>query len=75
MPKPLKQEKFKNVLESLDSFTVEHNFQYTKKEAKGTIVGFVFSTIFVTLMALYTYNRISLFYTHDEDSKTSYKIV
>ena len=55
MPKPKKQEKFKNVLESLDLFTVEHNFQYTKKEAKGTIVGFVFSAIFTTLMALYTY--------------------
>ena len=55
MPKPKKQEKFKNILESLDSFTVEHNFQYTKKEAKGTIVGFVFSAIFTTLMVLYSY--------------------
>jgi len=75
MGKAKKPTKFKNVLESLDQFKIEHNFQYTKKEAKGTLIGFCFSVIYVLALGWYFYNRMSLFWSHDEDSYSVYDVV
>ena len=68
MGKEKKPMKFTNVLESLDQFKVEHNFQFTKKEAKGSLIGFCCSAIYIILLVVYGYNRVNLFSTHDEDS-------
>ena len=75
MAKQKKPMKFKNVLESLDQFKIEHNFKYTKKEAKGTIIGFCFSAIYIAILVWYFYNRVHLFWTHDEDQYTTYNTV
>jgi len=68
MAKHKKPTKFKNVLEGLDQFKVEHNFQYTSKEARGTVPGFFISTLYFIIMGAYAYNRMHLFWTHEEDS-------
>ena len=70
-----KKMKFKNFLESLDQFKIEHNFQYTKKEAKGSLTGCFCTFLFNLLMFSYLYDRLHLFWTHDEDSYNSYKLV
>ena len=75
MGKEKKPTKFTNVLESLDQFPVEHNFQFTKKQAKGSLIGFCFSAIYVILLITYAYNRINLFWTHEEDSHESFSQV
>jgi hypothetical protein len=67
MGKDKKSPNLKNVLESLDQFKIEHNFQFTKKEAKGSIIGFCFSTLYVVALVWYFYNRVHLFWTHEED--------
>jgi len=74
MAKQKKPTKFKNMLEGLDQFKVEHNFQYTNKEAKGTVVGFFISTLYFFIMGAYAYNRMHLFWTHDEDSFGSFDV-
>ena len=60
---------------SLDQFKVEHNFKYTAKEAKGTMVGFIFSLIFIIMSGAYFVNRVMLFWSHDEDSYISFDLV
>ena len=78
MPEKIKKQKpfkFKNFLESLDAFAVEHNFRYTPKEAKGSLTGFACSLIFTIIMGMYMFNRLHLFWTHEEDSYQSYKVV
>ena len=72
MPTQKKPTKFKNVLESLDEFKIEHNFQYTKKEAKGSITGFTCTVIWYIIIWGYFIERCSLFWTHKEDSQTSF---
>ena len=64
-----------NILESLDQFKIDHNFQYTKKKAKGSITGFVLTMVYYLLLAGYFHNRVSLFWSHAEDKITSYKEV
>jgi len=46
-----------------------------KKEAKGTLIGFCFSTIYVLALTWYFYNRMSLFWSHDEDNYSVYNVV
>ena len=62
MPKNKKPPKFKNTLESLDSFVVDHNFKYTNKEAKGTVVGFVFSVIFNNFLLVLRFLLVPLLF-------------
>jgi hypothetical protein len=54
---------------------VEHGFNLTKKEARGTICGFVCTVIFNILSLYYFYNRMHLFWTHEEDSYGTYDLV
>jgi hypothetical protein len=60
-----KPTKFKNMLENLDNFPIEHTFQFTKKAAKGTVCGFFCSTIGWSLLGLYLFSQCLLFVTHD----------
>ena len=68
MVRETKKETIWNKLESLDQFKVEHNFKYTSKETKGTITGFCLTTLYFFLLILYFYQRMTLFWTHDEDT-------
>ena len=54
---------------------MEHNFALTKKEARGTICGFVLTVVFYVLSAAYFGNRMHLFWSHDEDSYSTYDLV
>ena len=67
MTKEKKPKKFHNFLESLDWFKIEHNFQFTKKKAKGSLTGFCLTVVFNVLLLGYFYNRVRLFWTHRED--------
>ena len=62
-----------NKLESLDQFKVEHNFQYTSKQTKGSIIGFCLSTLYFIILATYAFDRLKLFWTHEEDSFGSFQ--
>ena len=75
MPKEKKRRDLKDQMESMDQFKVEHNFQYTAKEAKGTVIGFCLSTVYFILLLAYLYKRIHLFWTHEEDTYQTYKIM
>ena len=75
MAKNKKPTKLKSVLESLDQFKIEHNFQFTKKEAKGSLIGFCFSAIYILALVWYFYNRVSLFWSHEEDSYSVYDVI
>ena len=58
MPKIKKKQSCKNMLESMDQFPVEHNFKFIRKEAKGTVVGFWISAVYILLLIYYAFNRI-----------------
>ena len=75
MPKEKKRRDLKDQMESMDQFKVEHNFQYTAKEAKGTVIGFCLSTVYFILLLAYLYKRIHLFWTHEEDTYQTYKVM
>ena len=67
--------KFKNVLESMDSFKIEHNFKFTKKAAKGSLTGFICTVIWYILFWGYFLNRVMLFWNHHNDATSSVKTV
>ena len=75
MPKEKKRRNLKDKLQSLDAFKVEHNFQYTAKETKGTITGCCLSAVYFILMLAYLYKRLHLFWTHEEDTYQTYKVM
>jgi len=60
---------------SMDWFKVEHNFQFTKNETKGSLTGFCFTVVYIVLLGLYFYNRVALFWSHDEDNYSVYNLV
>ena len=70
-----KPKKLHNFLESLDQFKMDHNFQYTKKKAKGSLAGFCLTVVFNILLLAYLHNRVSLFWTHSEDNINTSKVV
>jgi hypothetical protein len=59
----------------MDTFKVENNFQFTKDEVKGTLPGFCFTVVYAAMLTYYAYNRLHLFWTHDEDSYSTYDLV
>jgi hypothetical protein len=53
MPKEKKRRDLKDKMESWDAFKVEHAFQYTRKETKGTVIGCCLSAVYFMLMIVY----------------------
>ena len=73
--KPSSSKGFGAMMRELDAFKVEHNFQFTSDGPRGTGPGVCFTFIYFALLIYYFYNRVHLFWSHEEDNYSVYNLV